>query len=141
MLWRLLTVALLAIGLTTAVACGGDDDDTSGDDAAATTAPAGAATETEPSDGGGGEGATLTLQASDFAFMPDVLTGTGGDAITLTVTNAGSVSHTFTSEGLSIDETVAPGESKVIEFAFPDAETAFICKFHESQMTGALIQR
>ena len=56
-----------------------------------------------PADGGG---ADLTMV--DFGFSPTDLSVTEGQ--TITVTNIGETSHTFTTDDEAVDETVGPGE-------------------------------
>jgi plastocyanin len=104
-----------------AAACGGDEEPAGG-------TGDGTATETQ----GGGGGADLTIV--DFSFSPSDLTVTDGD--TITISNIGDTSHTFTTDDDAIDETVAPGEEIEVEISGVDSQE-FHCRFH-SQMTGNL---
>jgi plastocyanin len=114
-----IAIALAAVALLTA-ACGGDDGD-SGDGAA----------------GGGGGGATVTLTAADFAFDPASLTASAGD--TIEFTNEDDAMHNFLAEDLDLDEDVDAGSSTTIALDNVEPGTYdFVCKFHESQMTGTL---
>jgi plastocyanin len=126
--WIRVVGAVFALTLL-AAACGGEED--GGQEGGATETE----TETEsPADGGGG-GADLTI--ADFHFSPSNLRV--GDGDTITVTNIGDTSHTFTTEDEAIDETIAPGEE--IEVAIEGvASQGFHCRFH-SQMTGKLTVR
>jgi plastocyanin len=115
---------LIALTLL-AASCSGDDD----------TPPAengGSATESpseSPADGGG---ADLTMV--DFGFSPTALSVTEGQ--TITVTNIGEASHTFTTDDGAVDETVGPGDSADISLTGV-ATGDFHCRFHP-QMVGTL---
>jgi plastocyanin len=121
--WMSLLGALFALTLL-AASCGGDD-----------TPPAqdGGSPSESPSDGGdGGGGADLTIV--DFAFSPTDLSVTEGQ--TITVTNSGENSHTFTTDDDAIDETIGAGET--VEIALTGVTSGgFHCRFH-SQMVGTL---
>jgi plastocyanin len=114
--------ALFALALL-AAACGGDDaEPTDGGDNGE---------ETDEGDGGGG-GADLTIV--DFGFSPTELSVTDGQ--TITVTNIGDSSHTFTTDDEAIDETIGAGETVEVPLTGV-ASGGFHCRFH-SQMTGTL---
>jgi plastocyanin len=121
--WITVLAAVFAMTLLLA-ACGGDDTTNGGQDGGT---PSETATETE---GGGGPDLTIV----DFSFSPADLTVSDGD--TITVSNIGDTSHTFTTEDGAIDETVAPGEEIEVAIEGVDSQ-AFHCRFH-SQMTGTL---
>ena len=72
----------------------------------------------ESADGGGGADLTIV----DFSFSPAELSVSEGQ--TISVTNIGENSHTFTTDDEAIDETIG-------------ASGGFHCRFH-SQMTGTL---
>jgi plastocyanin len=120
--WLSLLGAVIALTLL-AASCGGDD-----------TPPAdGGSSPTEsPSDGGDGGGADLTIV--DFGFSPTELSVTEGQ--TITVTNIGETSHTFTTDDGAIDKTIAPGDTAEITLTGV-ASGGFHCRFH-SQMVGTL---
>jgi plastocyanin len=120
--WMSLLGAMIALTLL-AASCGGDD-----------TPPAdGGSSPTEsPSDSGGGGGADLTIV--DFGFSPTELSVTEGQ--TITVTNIGETSHTFTTDDGAIDQTIAPGDT--VPITLTGVTTGgFHCRFH-SQMVGTL---
>ncbi|HWL90538.1 MAG TPA: cupredoxin domain-containing protein [Actinomycetota bacterium] len=119
--WMRLLGALFALTLL-AAACGGEDDPTppGGD---------GGSPSESPSDEGG---ADLTIV--DFSFSPADLSVTEGQ--TITVTNIGETSHTFTTEDEAIDETIGAGETLEVELTGVSSG-GFMCRFHP-QMTGTL---
>src|SRR5918999_5282839 len=92
--WMRLLGSLFALTLL-AAACGGDGT-TEGDGGSPSESPAG--------DGGG---ADLTIV--DFGFSPAELAVSEGQ--TITVTNIGETSHTFTTDDEAIDETIGAGET------------------------------
>jgi plastocyanin len=118
--WMAVLAALFALTLL-AASCGGDEE----------TPPAGGGggSETE-SDGGGGADLTIV----DFSFSPQDLSVTEGQ--TITVSNIGETSHTFTTDDGAIDETISPGDTVEITLTGV-ASGGFHCRFH-SQMTGNL---
>jgi plastocyanin len=96
--------------------------------------------ETPPATGGGspsesaGSGGGADLTIVDFAFSPTELSVTEGQ--TITITNTGDVSHTFTTDDGAIDQTISPGET--VDVKLTGVTTGgFHCRFH-SQMTGTL---
>ncbi len=117
--WMRLMGALFALSLLTA-ACGGDDTPPADD---------GGTSSQSPSDEGG---ADLTIV--DFSFSPSELSVTEGQ--TITVTNIGETSHTFTTDEGAIDETIGAGDTVEIELTGVSSG-GFVCRFH-SQMTGTL---
>jgi plastocyanin len=118
--WMRLLGAVFALTLLGA-ACDGDDG---------TPAPDGESPADSPADGGGGADLTIV----DFSFSPQELSVTEGQ--TITVTNIGENSHTFTTDDEAIDETVGVGETVDIPLTGVSSG-GFHCEFH-SQMTGTL---
>jgi plastocyanin len=113
--------ALLALTLL-AASCGGDEE----------TPPAGGGDGGSESEAGGGGGADLTIV--DFSFSPQDLSVTEGQ--TITVSNIGETSHTFTTDDDVIDQEIGPGET--VEVTLTGVSSGgFHCRFH-SQMTGNL---
>ena len=121
--WMRLLGALFALTLL-AASCGGDDTPTDADQG-------GGSPSESPADGGGG-GADLTIV--DFAFSPTDLSVTEGQ--TITVTNIGENSHTFTTDDGAIDEVIGAGDTVEIELTGVTSG-GFHCRFH-SQMVGML---
>jgi plastocyanin len=78
-----------------------------------------------------------------YSFDPTFVHATPGAKVTVTVTNAGSVPHTFTIDALGIDDTLQPGDSKTVTFTLPSSgATRFYCRFHSGfGMQGAFYFR
>lgn len=122
--WMKLLGALFALTLL-AASCGGDDTPAEGGGS-----PSESPSES-PADGGGG-GADLTTV--DFGFSPTKLSVTEGQ--TISVTNIGETSHTFTTDDEAIDETIPSGET--VEITLTGVTSGgFHCRFHP-QMVGTL---
>jgi plastocyanin len=115
--------ALFALTLLT-TACGGDEPEGQPVDGEEAEAPS-----ESPSESGG---ADLTIV--DFSFSPAELSVT--EAQTITVTNIGETSHTFTTDDDAIDETIGAGETLEITLSGVSSG-GFHCRFH-TQMTGTL---
>jgi plastocyanin len=125
--WMKLVGALFVLMLL-AASCGGDDTPTDADQGGGS--PSESPSES-PADGGGG-GADLTTV--DFGFSPTELSVTEGQ--TISVTNIGETSHTFTTDDEAIDETIGAGET--VDIDLTGATTGgFHCRFHP-QMVGTL---
>ena len=121
--WMSLLAALFALTLL-AAACGGDDDDGGNGGGNGGESP------TEADDGGGGADLTIV----DFGFSPTDLSVTDGQ--TITISNIGETSHTFTPEVEAIDEEIGPGET--VEVTMTGVSSGgFLCRFHP-QMVGTL---
>lgn len=120
--WMRLLGAVFALTLL-AAACGGDDTDVEPANGGET-----------PSEAEGDENGGADLTIVDFAFSPTELSVTEGQ--TITVTNIGETSHTFTTEDEAIDETIGAGETVDITLTGVTSG-GFVCRFH-SQMTGTL---
>lgn len=126
---RWIRVLTAVVALSLLAACGGEDDDGQGGSPTATATETETPTETG-TEGGGGPDLTMI----DFGFSPTDLTVSEGD--TITVANIGEVSHTFTTEDGSVDETVGPGDE--VEVPLEGVSSGgFHCRFH-SQMQGTL---
>lgn len=108
-----------AVGLVAllGVACGGDDD---GGETAS-----------------GGEGGSVTLTASDFAWDPGDLTVSAGGSIE--VVNEDDTEHNLTIEDADIDEDVDEGSSTTVDLGDLEAGSYdFFCEYHPDTMTGTL---
>jgi plastocyanin len=98
--------------------------------ASSSTAPAG------NTGGSGGGGTALALTAKDFAFSPTALTAKAG-TVTVTVTNEGAVTHSFTLDDGSVSKDIPAGTSATVTLNLTDS-VSFHCHFHPSQMTGTI---
>ena len=121
--WMTLLGTLIAL-LLIAASCGGDETppDVNG----------GSPAESPAESPAGGGGADLTMV--DFGFSPTQLSVTDGQ--TITVTNIGESSHTFTTDDGAVDESVGPGDTVDVDLTGA-ASGGFHCRFH-SQMVGTL---
>jgi plastocyanin len=119
--WIAVLAALFALTLL-AASCGGDEE----------TPPAGGGDGGSESEAGGGGGADLTIV--DFSFSPQDLSVTEGQ--TITISNIGETSHTFTTDDDVIDQEIGPGETVDVTLTGVSSG-GFHCRFH-SQMTGNL---
>jgi len=83
---------------------------------------------------------TFTIDAQDFFFSPNVLMGSAGQQLTLTIDNLGAATHTFTIASEHIDVTLVAGSQQTVKVTFPNSgSTEFLCRFHESMgMVGQL---
>ena len=82
-------------------------------------------------------GVTLQQGLGGFVFTPTTFTVKKGTSIT--VTNAGSASHTFTITGKGIDVVNSPGQSQSVTINLAPGTYPFICRFHVSHgMKGTL---
>jgi plastocyanin len=123
MLWRFPLIALLAAGLIAAVACGDDDDSSNDDETAAPQA----------------EGdQTVQLEAADFSFSPDTISGPAGSTVTVEFSNTGEAPHDFTLEGSERSRELGPGESETFDMTLPADEIEFFCSIHPDQMRGTI---
>ncbi len=133
----------LGVVLLLAVAC---SSSSSSSTSTTTTPPTSQATTESPS-GSGGESAnvagktTLAMTAQNFSFSPSELDGTAGQTLKITVKNTGTVPHNFSIDAQHINETINPGQSKVITVTFPTSGSVqFYCLFHKvsNNMVGEL---
>jgi plastocyanin len=88
----------------------------------------------------GKRSASVELEADDYYFEPTFLKVRPGEKVRIELKNEGDMTHTFTSDGLSIDHTVAPGKSAKYTVTVPSDGTAFEfhCSFHgDMGMKGA----
>jgi len=88
--------------------------------------------------------ASIELEADDYYFNPTFVKVQPGEKVRITFKNEGSAAHTFTSDGLSIDQDVAAGKSVKFTLTVPSDGTAFAfhCDFHQSMgMQGAFFTK
>jgi plastocyanin len=151
-------VVIVALALLVLGACGSDDNDSASvsgsGTGSATGSGSGTGGETEAPvqlsgdvENHGTEDATgkseLEVELDDFYIGPTFIKVTPGQKLTLELKNEGEAAHTFTSDALSVDQEVAPGESATLEVTLTDAEAvAFYCRFHKGGgMQGAFFTR
>lgn len=91
---------------------------------------------------GGGATSTASINAVDNAFEPNKLQLSAGEEVTVSFTNEGDATHTFTSDELGFDTgSVEPGATAEVTFTAPEEETAFVCSIHEQSdnMVGTIV--
>ena len=78
--------------------------------------------------------AKLDMELDDKYFAPTFIKAKAGEKITLEMENEGNLPHTFTSDGLAVDQQVDPGKSAKLTFTVPsDGQVfQFHCTFHET---------
>ena len=95
--------------------------------------------EVQGTDDVGGQTAEDVDQIHD-TFDPTVLSGSGGQTLTITLHNRDSVTHNFSLPQQQVDQDVAPGGAATVTVTFPaNGELPFFCKYHRSAgMLGLL---
>jgi plastocyanin len=80
------------------------------------------------------------MSAQNYFFSPSTLDGTGGQKLTITLDNEGSVPHNFSIDDQSISVTLEPGTEQDIQVTFPQSGSVqFYCAFHQANgMVGQL---
>jgi plastocyanin len=138
-------LAVLALALVSA--CGNDDSEDEGTPPRPGAAEVGARTIAlgpyEADDHGELDvtgRSRVEIEAGDFYFEPTVVAGTPGQKLTVHVTNVGTVSHTVTSPGIGIDETVGAGRDVEFSIVLPHGgQIVYFCSFHvNGGMAGGL---
>ena len=80
---------------------------------------------------------TLKQGSGGFVFTPSALTVKKGE--TITVSNVGTASHTFTINGKGINVINSPGQSQSVTIALAPGTYPFVCTFHAALgMMGVL---
>jgi plastocyanin len=81
------------------------------------------------------------VQAQNNYFDPTVLTGSGGETITLSIDNSTDTLHNFSLQEQQIDQDVPPGQSVKVTVTFPaNGRLVFFCKYHRARgMLGELL--
>jgi plastocyanin len=85
--------------------------------------------------------ASVEIEADDYYFEPTFLKVQPGEKVRITVKNEGDETHTFTSDGLNIDQQVTAGKAARFTLTVPSDGTAFEfhCNFHgDMGMKGAV---
>ena len=73
-------------------------------------------------------------------FDPTVLSGSGGQTLTISLDNSTSSLHNFSLPQQQLDQDVPPGQSVKVTVTLPaSGELVFFCKYHHARgMLGAL---
>jgi plastocyanin len=140
--------SLMIAGLMTALVLGaaacGSNTSTGTAGGSTSTATSTSSSSSEDSSGGNavdvaGE-SSVKMSAENFEFSPATLEGSGGQELTITLENEGSVPHNFSIDDEHIDVTLQPGQEKAIQVTFPKSGSVeFYCSFHQSSgMVGEL---
>lgn len=126
--------ALLALIFAVALlgACGGSDDDSADNGSTADTGQ-----------DGGDSGDALAVDASEFAFDPDSLTVTAGEATTIELTNVGAIEHDITIDEADFKLAVAPTKTNSGTLTMDEpGEYTFYCSVpghREGGMEGTIV--
>ena len=84
-------------------------------------------------------GSNLTITAGDSFFQPTCTTRVPSGAVTLTITNSGSVLHNVSISSQNIDTDIPAGKTVTVHATVTGTVTYF-CKYHRaSGMQGALL--
>ena len=84
--------------------------------------------------------ATQQVQARDFSYSPASFSTPAGEALTVTVTNAGPSPHTFTISGVTDTGSIAPGATRTAQFTPSQAGTLrFFCTIHGQDVMSGVI--
>ena len=135
---RVLRIILMLMVAGLLISCGSDDSGgESSDSAVESEAPEG--TKSEPEDeGGGGPTQSVEVTAQDFSFEPTELPVDPGAEVTVSLTNDGNTTHTFTAEDVELDIQAPAGASTEGTFTAPDSGSIdYVCTFHPS-MKGTI---
>jgi plastocyanin len=84
------------------------------------------------------------MEADDYYFGPTFVKVKPGEKVTIELENEGTMTHTFTSDSLKVDEQLAPDEKAKITVTVPSDGTAFEfhCSIHQSMgMQGAFFTK
>jgi len=93
-----------------------------------------------PADAGQG----FTVEGTEFAFSPKVLTVSTGQKVRVTFINKGAVSHNFVIDGVVNGPIISAGSKTVVEFSAPDKAGAYpmycsVGSHRSSGMEGQLV--
>jgi len=78
---------------------------------------------------GGNPEVFVNVEAREYSFTPSSITVSKGARVRITLTNGGTVYHSFTVDALSLDTgLVAPGSTASVDFTAP--QTAGSYQFH-----------
>ena len=80
------------------------------------------------------------LEAFDYYFEPTSLVFDEGTRATVSFTNNGSATHSFSSPDLDLDVEAGPGDTADVSFDVPPqpGSVEYYCKFHPDEMKGTI---
>ena len=81
------------------------------------------------------------VRVGSYFFDPTVITGSGGQSITLSIDNPTSTLHNLSLSQQQIDQEVPPHRNVMVTVTFPaNGRLVFFCKYHRSLgMLGELL--
>ena len=83
----------------------------------------------------------VTVEADDFYFKSTFLKAKPGTTVTVSLKNEGTTQHTFTIDGLGVDQTLNPDQKATVTVTLPaSGATNFYCRFHGPQATNQGMQ-
>jgi plastocyanin len=85
--------------------------------------------------------AKVSVEADDFYFKSTFLKAKPGTTVTVSLKNEGKTQHTFTIDGLGVDQTLNPDQKATVTVTLPaSGATHFYCRFHGPQGTNQGMQ-
>jgi plastocyanin len=132
-------LALAFAVVLVAAACGGDDDDEGSTGGTPPVSLPG-----EVSNHGTkalGSATKLELELDDTYFGPTFIIANAGTKVTVELENEGSIAHTFTIDGMNVDQLLDVGKKATIDVQLPaSGSVVFYCRFHrDGGMQGAFV--
>ena len=83
----------------------------------------------------------VKVEADDFYFKSTFLKAQPGTTVTVSLRNEGKTQHTFTIDGLGVDQTLNPDQKATVTVTLPaSGATNFYCRFHGPQATNQGMQ-
>ena len=128
---------ILLAGAALLAACGGSDNKSSA--ASPTRAPSTASTAAPASSPGSGGANNITI--ADFKYTPARFNAVVGQQVSVTVTNQGAATHTFTITGVVDSGSIAPGQTRTVTFTPQQAgNLIYFCTIHgQATMSGQVM--
>jgi plastocyanin len=83
----------------------------------------------------------ISIEADDFYFKSTFLKAKPGATVKVSLKNEGKTQHTFTIDGLGVDQTLNPDQKATVTVTLPaSGATNFYCRFHGPQATNQGMQ-
>jgi plastocyanin len=83
----------------------------------------------------------ISIEADDFYFKSTFLKAKPGATVKVSLKNEGNTQHTFTIDGLGVDQTLNPDQKATVTVTLPaSGATNFYCRFHGPQATNQGMQ-